>query len=118
MEAKLRNVVNMDPVFWDAIHSGMRGVVQNMSFFSDFPYEVAGKTGTAEFDTAKNRAISWFIGYREGVDSVDEERLVLVMLDVPYMDPYTSLKFNIARELLKADVIIDPNAQPTDEPNQ
>lgn len=40
------------------------------------------------------------------------------MLDVPYMDPYTSLKFNIARELLKADVIIDPNAQPTDEPNQ
>ena len=81
-------------------------------------YTIAGKTGTAEFDTAKNRAISWFIGYREGVDSVDEERLVLVMLDVPYMDPYTSLKFNIARELLKADVIIDPNAQPTDEPNQ
>ena len=46
--ATVRNVVNMDPVFWDAIHSGMRGVVQNMSFFSDFPYEVAGKTGTAQ----------------------------------------------------------------------
>ena len=46
--ATVRNVVNMDPVFWDAIHSGMRGVVQNMAFFSDFPYEVAGKTGTAQ----------------------------------------------------------------------
>ncbi len=60
--ATVRNVINMDPVYWDAIHSGMRGVVQNMSFFSDFPYEVAGKTGTAQEAADKpNHAL--FISY-------------------------------------------------------
>lgn len=66
-------------------------------------YVVAGKTGTAEFDTGKNRAISWFVGFRMDASSTEEERLVLVMLDVPYNSAYTSLKFHIARELLNAD---------------
>lgn len=66
-------------------------------------YVIAGKTGTAEFDTGKNRAISWFVGFRMDVSSIEEERLVLVMLDVPYNDAYTSLKFHIARELLNSD---------------
>ena len=60
--ATVRNVINMDSSYWDAIHSGMRGVVQNMSFFSDFPYEVAGKTGTAQEAADKpNHAL--FISY-------------------------------------------------------
>lgn len=60
--ATVRNVINMDPVYWDAIHSGMRGVVQNMTFFSNFPYEVAGKTGTAqEAEDKPNHAL--FISY-------------------------------------------------------
>ncbi len=66
-------------------------------------YVIAGKTGTAEFDTGKNRAISWFVGFRMDAPSIEEERLVLVMLDVPYNSAYTSLKFHIARELLNAD---------------
>lgn len=46
--AKIRNVINMDQEYWDAIHRGMKGVVDNMAFFIGFPVQVAGKTGTAE----------------------------------------------------------------------
>lgn len=72
-------------------------------------YVIAGKTGTAELDAMKNRAISWFVGFRAGNIDDDEERLVLVMLDVPYTNQYTSLKFSIARALLDSNEIIDHN---------
>lgn len=67
------------------------------------------KTGTAELDAAKTRAISWFVGFRMGMENVEDERLVLVMFDVPYTDEYTSLKFDVARELLKLETFGDPN---------
>lgn len=70
---------------------------------------IAGKTGTAELDAAKTRAISWFVGFRMGMENVEDERLVLVMFDVPYTDDYTSLKFDVARELLKLETSADPN---------
>lgn len=44
----VRNVIEMPDEYWDAIHTGMRQVVQNKSYFSDLAVEVAGKTGTAE----------------------------------------------------------------------
>lgn len=47
-EATIRNTIEMDSSYWDAIHEGMRRVVTDMSYFSDFPIEVAGKTGTAQ----------------------------------------------------------------------
>lgn len=72
-------------------------------------YVIAGKTGTAELDATKTRAISWFVGFRTGNLDPEEERLVLVMLDVPYTNQYTSLKFNIARALLEADKTEDYN---------
>ncbi len=46
--AKTRNVIRMDTTYWNAIHQGMRLVVEGMSFFSGFPVDVAGKTGTAQ----------------------------------------------------------------------
>lgn len=61
---------------------------------------VAAKTGTAEIGSDKSREISWFAGFRTDVDAKDE-RLVLVMLEVPATSQYSSLKFDIARELLK-----------------
>ncbi len=61
---------------------------------------VAAKTGTAEIGSDKSREISWFAGFRTDVDAEDE-RLVLVMLEVPSTSQYSSLKFDIARELLK-----------------
>ena len=52
-EATIRNVINMDSSYWDVIHEGMRGVVQNMTYFVDFPIETAGKTGTAQESSDK-----------------------------------------------------------------
>ncbi len=75
--------------------------------------DVAAKTGSAEVGANKERIISWFAGFRLNVDTEDE-RVVIVMLDVPDDSRYTSLKFQIARELLKFDDTPDPNAAPQD----
>lgn len=71
--------------------------------------DVAGKTGSAEIGSDKSRIISWFAGYRVNVDEQDE-RVVVVMLEVPDVSAYSLLKFQIARELLKFDDSPDPNA--------
>ena len=72
--------------------------------------DVAGKTGSAEIGGDKSRIISWFAGFRLNID-VEDERVVVVMLDVPDVSPYTTLKFQIARELLKLAEPFDPNEQ-------
>ncbi len=46
--ATVRNVINMNSSYWDAIHTGMRGVVQNQAFWSGLSVNAAGKTGTAQ----------------------------------------------------------------------
>ncbi|MCR4998478.1 MAG: peptidoglycan glycosyltransferase [Lachnospiraceae bacterium] len=47
---------------WNAIHSGMRMVVENLSYYDNFEIVVAGKTGTAQqARTRPNHAL--FIGY-------------------------------------------------------
>ena len=74
--------------------------------------EVAGKTGSAEIGGDKSRIISWFAGFRLNVDTEDE-RVVIVMLDVPDTTSYSTLKFQIARELLKFNDQPDPNAPPS-----
>ena len=53
-EATVRNTISMDNSYWNAIHSGMKQVVENNRYFTDFPIKVAGKTGTAE--ESHNRA--------------------------------------------------------------
>jgi len=63
---------------------------------------VACKTGTAEIGSDKSREIAWFVGYRTGVEP-EQERLVLVMLELPTQDEYAELKFDIARELLELE---------------
>ena len=47
-EATVRNTIEMDQTYWDAIHEGMRRVVTDMSYYSELPVAVAGKTGTAQ----------------------------------------------------------------------
>nr|WP_304971300.1 penicillin-binding transpeptidase domain-containing protein [uncultured Acetatifactor sp.] len=44
----LRNIVEMPAEYWNAIHLGMRQVVESKSYFSNLAVNVAGKTGTAE----------------------------------------------------------------------
>lgn len=46
--ANIRNIIEMDSENWDAIHLGMRQVIENRSDYSDLTINVAGKTGTAE----------------------------------------------------------------------
>ncbi len=60
---------------------------------------IAGKTGTAEVGNDKTKEINWFAGYRV---NTGEDRLVLVMLEVPANSAaFSQTKFDIARELLK-----------------
>ncbi len=47
-EPDVRNTVDLPQEYWDAIHLGMRQVVENKSYFRDLAVNVAGKTGTAE----------------------------------------------------------------------
>ncbi len=47
-EPTVRNIIDMPENYWNAIHSGMRQVVQNKRYFNDLAVNVAGKTGTAE----------------------------------------------------------------------
>ncbi|MCD7725930.1 MAG: penicillin-binding protein [Clostridiales bacterium] len=52
-EAEVRNQIDMDSSYWDAIHTGMRRVVEGKSYYADLDVNVAGKTGTAQEN--KNR---------------------------------------------------------------
>ena len=38
----------MNGEYWDAIHAGMRQVVEGKYYFNELPVKVAGKTGTAQ----------------------------------------------------------------------
>lgn len=60
--ANIRNRIQMDESYWNAIHLGMRRVVEDMSYYTDFGVEVAGKTGTAQqSDRHPNHAL--FVSY-------------------------------------------------------
>ncbi|MBR3381859.1 MAG: hypothetical protein IKG85_02320 [Clostridia bacterium] len=78
---------------------------------------VAGKTGTAEIGSDKSREISWFVGFRVGVEPEDE-LLVLVMLEIPTADEYKYLKFDIARELISMEDAVFPfmSEEPAESP--
>ena len=47
-EPRVRNQIDLPEKYWNAIHSGMRQVVENKVYFNDLAVNVAGKTGTAE----------------------------------------------------------------------
>ncbi len=60
--AEVRNTIQMDSAYWDAIHVGMRRVVEAKKYYSDLSVSVAGKTGTAQESASRpNHAL--FVGY-------------------------------------------------------
>lgn len=75
---QVRNTIDtVSSTAWDAIHSGMRMVVETSKQFDDFTVSVAGKTGTAQqIPTRPNHAL--FVGY------------------APYEDPQISIATRIA----------------------
>ena len=75
--ASVRNQIDMDAAYWDAIHTGMRRVVESKSYYSDLGVAVAGKTGTAQESRSRsNHAL--FISY------------------APYDDPEISVTVRVA----------------------
>lgn len=76
-EAQVRNYIDMDQAYWDAIHTGMRRVVEGKRYYADLDVNVAGKTGTAQEDRSRpNHAL--FISY------------------APYEDPEISVTVRVA----------------------
>lgn len=51
--AEIRNVIDMPQSYWNAIHLGMRQVVQDKAYYANLGVAVAGKTGTAQESKSK-----------------------------------------------------------------
>ena len=51
--ATVRNKIEMPQSYWNAIHLGMRQVVQDKTYYSNLGVSVAGKTGTAQESKSK-----------------------------------------------------------------
>ncbi|NBH81752.1 penicillin-binding protein [bacterium C-53] len=59
---EVRNKIEIPDSTWEAVHLGMRGVVENASAFRNFPITAAGKTGTAQQIASRpNHAV--FVGF-------------------------------------------------------
>ena len=60
--AEIRNTVDLPTDYWNAIHSGMKRVVDAKTYFHELPVSAAGKTGTAQ-ESKKRANHGLFIGY-------------------------------------------------------
>ncbi|WP_024864746.1 penicillin-binding transpeptidase domain-containing protein [Butyrivibrio sp. FCS014] len=60
--AEVRNIVDQPGSYWNAIHTGMRQVVQDKSYYANLGVAVAGKTGTAQ-ESASRPNHSLFVCY-------------------------------------------------------
>lgn len=91
-EAQVRNHIDMDQSYWDAIHTGMRQVVEAKRYYADLDVNVAGKTGTAQEDLSRpNHAL--FISY---APYEDPEISVTVRVAYGYTSDYSA---QIARDV-------------------
>lgn len=45
---EVRNTIDIDDNIWNAIHAGMRNVIEKKSYYKELSVNVAGKTGTAQ----------------------------------------------------------------------
>ncbi len=74
---EIRSKVELPTSYWDAIHAGMKGVVDKKAYFGEAGIIAAGKTGTAEENKLRpNHAL--FVGY------------------APYEDPAVAIATRIA----------------------
>ncbi len=60
--SKVRNRIDMPLPYWNAIHTGMRQVVEDKSYYNNLGVAVAGKTGTAQ-ESANRPNHSLFVCY-------------------------------------------------------
>lgn len=92
--AEIRNQIDMDASYWDAIHLGMRRVVEGKSYYSDLGVNVAGKTGTAQ-ESASHPNHALFVSY---APYEDPEICVVVRIANGYTSDYAA---QIGREIYK-----------------
>ncbi|MEG1847274.1 MAG: penicillin-binding transpeptidase domain-containing protein [Lachnospiraceae bacterium] len=59
---EIRNHIDLSSSTWNAIHSGMRKVVEHKKYYEDVAVNVAGKTGTAQ-ENKKRANHALFVGY-------------------------------------------------------
>ena len=60
--ATIRNTIDIPTDYWDAVHIGLKRVVEGKAYFSELPVSAAGKTGTAQ-ESKKRANHALFIGY-------------------------------------------------------
>ena len=60
--AEIRNQIDIPGEYWNAIHTGLKRVVEAKTYFNEVPVTVAGKTGTAQ-ESKKRANHALFIGY-------------------------------------------------------
>lgn len=92
--AEVRNTIDMDASSWDAIHSGMRKVIEAKSYYSGLTVHVAGKTGTAQESKSRpNHAL--FVCY---APYENPEIAIAARVANGYTSEYTA---QIARDVIK-----------------
>ena len=90
----VRNTVDLPTAHWNAIHKGMRAVVESKSYYSSLGVNVAGKTGTAqESKTRANHAL--FVSY---APYEDPEITVSTRIAYGYTSEYAA---NVTRDIYK-----------------
>lgn len=93
-QAEIRNQIDMDASYWNAIHLGMRRVIESKYYYNNFGISVAGKTGTAQESTSRpNHAL--FVSY---APYEEPEISVVVRIANGYTSDYAA---QIAKEVYK-----------------
>lgn len=93
-QAQIRNQIDMDASYWNAIQQGMRRVVENKAYYNDLGVNVAGKTGTAQESSSRpNHAL--FVSY---APYEEPEISVVVRVANGYASDYAA---QTAREVYK-----------------
>lgn len=60
--AEIRNQVEIPSEYWNAVHTGLKKVVEAKLYFKELPVSAAGKTGTAQ-ESKKRANHALFVGY-------------------------------------------------------
>ena len=81
--ANVRNTIDMPQSYWNAIHQGMRGVVQNKKYYQDFGVEVAGKTGTADKTGTRKTTREVVVSFMCFAPADDPQYIMLLTMDTP-----------------------------------
>lgn len=93
-EPKVRNLIEMPDSYWNAIHSGMRQVVERKTYFSNLAVNVAGKTGTAQENLSRaNHAL--FVCY---APYEEPEIAIATRITFGYTSDYAA---QVTRDVLK-----------------